>query len=198
MKKRMIIGMGLACLTAGIGIAGCGASSSQSVETTTAIETTTTQEPTTTTETTTTTEAATTTTTQEETTSSAPETTTATTVSNVEPGTSIENPLAIEVNTDVYCDKGKEFYYKFKTAPDKTKYVIEFYNLNAANPLTTVLEADVSEFSTGKYLGDLLTTDGGDFEKQECDLKSNTEYVIKVTESMPKKEINSKLRITEM
>ena len=40
MKKKMAIGIGLACLTAGIGLAGCGASNSQP-ETTTTAETTT-------------------------------------------------------------------------------------------------------------------------------------------------------------
>ena len=77
MKKQIFIG--LACLTAGIGLAGCGASNNQPVETTTS-ETTAAETTTTTAETTTTT--AETTTAETTTTTEAPTTTSETTAAN--------------------------------------------------------------------------------------------------------------------
>ena len=74
MKKR-VIAIGLACLTAGIGLAGCAGSNPQPETTTT--ETTTVEEMTTTTAETTTTTQETTTTTQETTTTTEAPTTTA-------------------------------------------------------------------------------------------------------------------------
>lgn len=95
MKKKMAIGIGLACLTAGIGLAGCGASGT-TIETTTTVETTAT---TTTTESTTSTEATTTTT--EATTTTITEATT----------TTKEAPTTTSYTDQELCDMAANYYF---------------------------------------------------------------------------------------
>lgn len=139
MKKR-IIGVSLACLTAGMVFAGCGASNSTSETTTTAEETTTVTTTTTTTvEMTTTTEETTTTTEETTTTTEAP-----TTVANAHP----ENDVFMKYLRDYYqshnLDNGSPSPNEYVSY---TKFAIADFDSDGENELAVEYDVHAEDFT---------------------------------------------------
>jgi len=156
MKKAIIIGV--ACLTAGIGLAGCAGSNEQPTEATTTAETTTVEETTTTT-------AAETTTTTQETTTTTQETTTTT-----EAPTTVAEPTTelIDVTGGIAKNctlKGTVVYHK-DNYNDGTGEIEPFVGLKLDSPVQATLETgdtksiDEVQLGVGSYSGSLSDYEG--------------------------------------
>ena len=155
MKKSIIIGV--ACLTAGIGLAGCAGSNEQPTEATTTAETTTVAETTTTVAETTTTTQETTTTTQETTTTTEAPTTVA------EPTTEL-----IDVTDGIAKNctlKGTVVYHE-DNYNDGTGKIEPFVGLKLDSPVQAKIETgdtksiDEVQLGVGSYSGSLRDYEG--------------------------------------
>ena len=169
MKKQIFIG--LACLTAGIGLAGCGASNNQPVETTTS-ETTTAETTTTTAETTTTT--AETTTAETTTTTEAP-TTTATEAPTTTAKAHPEDDQIMENLRNFYKSHDKEDGLPVNNEHDITylKYAIADFDADGVNEVAIEFQPpqftnpDLSLYKSGvtDYDYPFYNTYGADFSE---------------------------------